>query len=56
MKQIYQECVDAGKGDCMRATVASIFELDMQCVPNFILFDEWIWYQIYINFIWTMEL
>lgn len=42
MKKVYQQIVDGQKGDCMRATVASIFEEDIHNVPNFIEYgDEW---------------
>ena len=40
MKKILQSIVDPGKGDCMRAVVASLLELDLYEVPNFIEFDS----------------
>lgn len=39
MKKIYQTIVDKGKGNCMQATIASILELPLKEVPNFIEYD-----------------
>jgi len=36
MKPVYQKVVDAVKGDCWRCCIASIFELDVDSVPNFV--------------------
>jgi hypothetical protein len=36
MKKVYQQNVSDVSGDCMRATVASLFEEDIENVPNFI--------------------
>lgn len=42
MKKVYQKIVDKGHGDCMRAVVASLLELELEEVPNFIeLGDLW---------------
>lgn len=35
MKPVMQTIFNFEKGDCMRACVASIFELDIEVVPNF---------------------
>lgn len=43
MKPVDQTIVDNGKGDCMRAVCASLFEIDINQVPNFIEFDR-LWY------------
>lgn len=36
MKKVYQEIVCKDKGDCMRAAIASLFDLNLWEVPNFI--------------------
>ena len=44
MKKVYQTIVDRECGNCMQATIASLFELTLEEVPNFIeLGDEWHW-------------
>jgi hypothetical protein len=35
MKPVYQRIIDAGKGDCFAACLASILELPLESVPNF---------------------
>ena len=40
MKKVYQTVVDKDKGNCMQATIASILELPLDDVPNFIEFDK----------------
>lgn len=39
MKKVFQTIVDKGKGNCMQAVVASLFDLSLEEVPNFIEFD-----------------
>lgn len=39
MKKVYQTTVDKGKGNCMQAAIASLLELSLDEVPNFIEFD-----------------
>lgn len=51
MKKLYQTVVDPDKGDCMRAALASMFELDITQVPNFLLFGESEWFQVYWHFL-----
>lgn len=36
MIKVYQKVVDGVNGDCARAVVASLFELELESVPNFI--------------------
>lgn len=36
MKKVYQKRVDKGDGDCMQATIASLFEVELEEVPDFI--------------------
>lgn len=39
-------------GDCLRASIASLFELDFQQVPHFQMFDNW--QTVLAGFIWSM--
>tara|TARA_R110002012_G_C11506584_1_gene597935 strand:- start:2 stop:451 length:450 start_codon:yes stop_codon:yes gene_type:complete len=47
MIKVYQTIVDPGKGNCMQAVVASLFEKDIQEIPNFINFGTQWWPEIY---------
>lgn len=40
MKKVYQTIVDKGHGNCMQAAVASLFDLELEEVPNFIELEE----------------
>lgn len=40
MKKVFQKVVDKGKGDCMRAATASLFEVELDEVPDFKAFGE----------------
>jgi len=51
MKPVFQTCVDSGKGDCQRAQLASVFELDISQVPNFILYKDADWFSVYWYFL-----
>ncbi len=42
MKKVYQTIVDPIKGNCMQAAIASLFELDLEEVPNFIELEDWV--------------
>jgi hypothetical protein len=35
MKKVFQTVVDRGKGNCMQAALASLFDLELEQVPNF---------------------
>lgn len=35
MKKVFQTVVDKGKGNCMQAALASLFDLELEQVPNF---------------------
>lgn len=50
MIPVYQSITDQGRGDCMRAAVASMFHLELIQVPHFILFDE-DWHLVFTYFI-----
>jgi hypothetical protein len=42
MKKVYQTIVSSDNGDCMQAAIASLFELELKQVPNFIeLGSDW---------------
>lgn len=59
MTPIDQMTVDQGRGDCMRAVVASLFDLELDQVPHFRLYDikenrgnsDRSWFNIFTNFI-----
>lgn len=40
MKKVYQTIVDKDKGNCMQAAIASLLDLELNDVPNFIEFAE----------------
>lgn len=48
MIKVYQTIIDPIKGNCMQAALASLFELTLEEVPNFIELENWI--QEYKNF------
>ena len=42
MKKVFQTIIDPRKGNCMQAVFASVFELELDQVPNFIeMGEEW---------------
>ena len=42
MKKVFQKIVEKDKGDCMSASIASLFEMNLEEVPYFKLFgDKW---------------
>ncbi len=53
MNKVFQSTTELGRGDCMRAAVASMFELEIVQVPHFILFkDRWFpSYSSFLNFL-----
>jgi len=40
MIKVYQTIVDKGKGNCAQAAIASLLELDLMDVPNFIMHEN----------------
>jgi len=50
MKPVDQSIVDPKRGDCFRASIASLFELELEQVPHFKLFKDK-WFPIYNYFI-----
>jgi len=41
MIPVFQSIHDKGKGDCLRACVASLLELEIEQVPHFIRYENW---------------
>lgn len=41
MKRVYQKVFEKYRGDCMRATLASLLELELEEVPDFPKSPEW---------------
>lgn len=39
MTKVYQTIVESGKGNCMQAAIASLLDLNLEQVPNFVEFD-----------------
>ena len=50
MKLIDQTIVDPLKGNCHAACIASLFDLDLDQVPNLIKFTDNTWYSVYWYF------
>ena len=57
MKKVFQEVVDNNIGDCTRAVIASILEVDMDMVPHF---NKWnskfpgYWFTIFTSFMYGL--
>ncbi len=45
MKPVNQRTVHAGRGDCMRAAIASLLEMELEQVPNLVLWKSGDWFQ-----------
>lgn len=54
MIKIDQTIVDPGRGDCLRACIASIFDLEIVQVPHFVLFSDKQWFNVYYQFIGSL--
>jgi len=50
MKKVYQTIIDSHRGDCLRATIASLFELEIEQVPHFILYKG-DWFEVYWGYL-----
>ena len=50
MKKVYQTIIDPDHGNCMQAAMASLFEKDLDEVPNFIELGE-DWFSVMCDFI-----
>lgn len=51
MTPVFQACVDKGRGDCQRAAVASLFDLELEQVPHFRLYSSDDWWRVYFYFL-----
>lgn len=49
MRKVFQTIIDKDKGNCMQAVVASLFDLELSEVPNFIEFGTG-WYKKFDSF------
>lgn len=49
MKKVYQTIIDAGHGNCMQAAIASLFDLELEDVPNFK--EEYSWFGTMYKFV-----
>lgn len=54
MKPVYQSIVDKGRGDCMRAAMASMFHLELDAVPHFILYEGDKWFDVFTHWLRAM--
>lgn len=52
MKPVMQTITTSGDGDCMRAVVASLFELTIEQVPHFLRFGDR-WHDVLLGFAHT---
>jgi hypothetical protein len=53
-KPIYQTIFHPEKGDCCRAAIATLFNLEAEQVPHFMLFGVPEWGKVLSGFIWSM--
>ena len=54
MTPIDQTIFDKRRGDCRRATVASILDLEMEQVPHFRLYSESQENEVFVAFMWAL--
>ena len=54
MIKVFQNEYSPTTGDCQRACTASIFELKIEQVPHFRLFNDDLWWTVFCGFIWSM--
>ena len=54
MKPVFQTMTHDNRGDCHRAAVASIFDLEIEQVPHFRLFDDDTWGDVFYFFLWSI--
>jgi hypothetical protein len=55
MIKVEQQEVDKGTGDCMRASIASILETDLQAIPHLTRTDEARWFSVMYYFFIAYE-
>jgi len=51
MTPVFQTISDPKIGDCMRAATASIFNLKIEQVPHFMMFDGRQWFTVFWYFL-----
>jgi len=54
MKPVFQSSTDPERGDCQRAAIASLFDLELEQVPNFRLFPDSNWHKVYWHFLLSL--
>lgn len=54
MIPVFQAITSKEGGDCHRASIASLFDLDITQVPNFRLFDQERWSYVLSGFLWGL--
>lgn len=54
MKKVFQTITDKNRGDCHRASIASLFDLEIEQVPHFRLFNDETWGNVFSGFIWGL--
>lgn len=51
MKRVMQTCADPDRGDCQRAAIASLFDLEIEQVPHFRIYPEDTWFSVFHHFL-----
>jgi hypothetical protein len=54
MTPVNQSIVDKSRGDCQRAALASLLDLELEQVPHFRLFGDGEWINVFNGFIWSV--
>jgi hypothetical protein len=52
VKPVNQSICDKNRGDCHRAVIASLLDLEIEQVPHFRLFADDNWHHVYHGFLW----
>lgn len=55
MKKVNQKEIHKGTGDCMRASIASVLEIDLQAVPHLTRTAKDKWFQVLYYFMISYE-
>lgn len=51
MKPVNQRITIKGKGDCLRASVASLLEMDYESIPDFLSYSQEEWFPVFHLFL-----
>ena len=54
MKPVNQTNTTKERGDCQRASVATLFDLELEQVPNFILYENELGWSVLCSFVWAL--